>query len=294
MSPPTRPARRDSKRVMSSIDGAGNEAGWKKTTRTKSKAKEVLQGDPNVAPLHNGAGPRRRCAVATVAATRAAPDRSHDPGAAAAAEPERKTQMPDQVPFENQGRFETQGRIETLGWIEIPGRVYRTTRNNTTAEKKVGWTDRFSVPRVSETGFPALTSSQPLNPRASPQRDSNEVTELKKIIERQNAQIQAQNVQIRALMSKVDALAVAQQTRDSKARTILWRTPEECARCHGGTSLAPLRAGSGSGRAHVPGAEQPRSNGRRGKHRQPRDGDSGGTDSKGRRAYSDPNDHNPN
>lgn len=71
----------------------------------------------------------------------------------------------------------------------------------------MGWTGRSSVARVSETEFPPLTPSQPLNLRASPQRDCNEVKELKKIIERQNAQIQEQNAQIRALMSKIDALA---------------------------------------------------------------------------------------
>ncbi|KAH7969449.1 hypothetical protein HPB52_018293 [Rhipicephalus sanguineus] len=64
-----------------------------------------------------------------------------------------------------------------------------------------------SVARVSETELPSLTPSQLPSPRASPEPDSNEVAELKKIIERQNAQIQEQNAQIRALMSKIDALA---------------------------------------------------------------------------------------
>ncbi|KAH7957240.1 hypothetical protein HPB52_016468 [Rhipicephalus sanguineus] len=58
ISPPTGPARRDSKRLTSSVGGAGNGAGRKKTTRTEIKAKEALKNDPNVAPLRSGAGPR--------------------------------------------------------------------------------------------------------------------------------------------------------------------------------------------------------------------------------------------
>lgn len=75
------------------------------------------------------------------------------------------------------------------------------------AEKKVGWTNRSPVARTSDTEFPPLPPSQPLNSQTNPQKDSSEVTELKRIIERQNAQIQEQNAQIRALMNKIETLA---------------------------------------------------------------------------------------
>ncbi|XP_070392619.1 serine/arginine repetitive matrix protein 2-like [Dermacentor albipictus] len=75
------------------------------------------------------------------------------------------------------------------------------------AEKKVGWTNRSPVARTSDTEFPPLSPSQPLNSQANPQKDSSEVLELKRIIERQNAQIQEQNAQIRALMNRIEALA---------------------------------------------------------------------------------------
>nr|XP_050023412.1 serine/arginine repetitive matrix protein 2-like [Dermacentor andersoni] len=75
------------------------------------------------------------------------------------------------------------------------------------AEKKVGWTNRSPVARTSDTDFPPLSPSQPLNSQANPQKDNSEVLELKRIIERQNAQIQEQNAQIRALMNKIEALA---------------------------------------------------------------------------------------
>ncbi|KAL1416430.1 hypothetical protein MTO96_000712 [Rhipicephalus appendiculatus] len=175
-------------------------------------------------------------------------------------------------------------------------RAESTRRRGTTTEKKVGWTDRSSNARVGETEFPPFTPSQPHNPSASPQRASNEVTELKKIIERQNAQIQEQNAQIRALMSKIDALASGSsanagpqggnntEENDGGKRKAPRRDPP----------LDPLRAGSGNDKANATGTEQPRSNGRRGKCRQPRDVDSDGTDSKRRRASSDPNGHHPN
>lgn len=71
----------------------------------------------------------------------------------------------------------------------------------------MGWTNRSLVAQTSDTAFPPLTASQHLNSQASLQKDSSDVAELKRIIERQNAQIQAQNAQIRALMNKIETLA---------------------------------------------------------------------------------------
>ncbi|XP_070389366.1 serine/arginine-rich splicing factor 6-like [Dermacentor albipictus] len=58
------------------------------------------------------------------------------------------------------------------------------------AEEKVGWTNRSLVARTKNSEFPPLTPSQPLNSQANPKKDSSEVMELNRIIERQNAQIQ--------------------------------------------------------------------------------------------------------
>ncbi|XP_070389295.1 serine/arginine repetitive matrix protein 2-like [Dermacentor albipictus] len=77
------------------------------------------------------------------------------------------------------------------------------------AEKKVGWTNRSSVALGDDKEFPPLNPNAPApsSQNAATRQECGECTELKRLIERQNAQIQEQNVQIRALMSKIDALA---------------------------------------------------------------------------------------
>ncbi|KAH9383666.1 hypothetical protein HPB48_025418 [Haemaphysalis longicornis] len=69
---------------------------------------------------------------------------------------------------------------------------------------KVGWASGSPGARVPNSEFPPLP---PPKSTPSTQKDGGEVTELKKIIERQNAHIQEQNAQIRALMSKLEKLA---------------------------------------------------------------------------------------
>ncbi|XP_070382458.1 arginine/serine-rich coiled-coil protein 2-like [Dermacentor albipictus] len=109
------------------------------------------------------------------------------------------------------------------------------------AEKKVGWTNRSPVARTNNTEFPPLTPSQPLNSQANPQKDSSEVMELKRIIERQNAQIQEQNAQIRALMNKIETLANNGRSANASPKTTTRRqtTPQACAYCRGGTPPRP-------------------------------------------------------
>ncbi|KAH7981810.1 hypothetical protein HPB52_001165 [Rhipicephalus sanguineus] len=73
-------------------------------------------------------------------------------------------------------------------------------------------------PKKSETESLPLTSSQPLKSQANPQRDPSEVTELKRIIERQNAQIKEQNAQIRALMNKIETLVSNGSSANTKPK----------------------------------------------------------------------------
>ncbi|KAH7956054.1 hypothetical protein HPB52_005790 [Rhipicephalus sanguineus] len=54
--------------------------------------------------------------------------------------------------------------------------------------------------------------------KANPQRDPSEVTELKRIIERQNAQIKEQNAQIRALMNKIETLVSNGSSANTKPK----------------------------------------------------------------------------
>ncbi|KAH9366085.1 hypothetical protein HPB48_000364 [Haemaphysalis longicornis] len=80
------------------------------------------------------------------------------------------------------------------------------------AEKKVGWTDRSPVALANEKEFPPLKppASPPpatMNQNTETRKECGECAEVKKLIEKQNTQIQLQNMQIRALMEKMDALA---------------------------------------------------------------------------------------
>lgn len=90
-----------------------------------------------------------------------------------------------------------------------PGPRDESNRREILAEKNVGWTDRSSVALGNDREFPPLnpTLPPPSNQNASTRQECGECTELKILIERQNGRIQEQNVQIRALMSKIDALA---------------------------------------------------------------------------------------
>ncbi|KAL1482333.1 hypothetical protein MTO96_033873 [Rhipicephalus appendiculatus] len=120
-------------------------------------------------------------------------------------------------------RWETTNRTASESWASSKprtgsssrassrSRASSKSRNKSTehrgiAEKKVGWTNRSPFARTSETESPPLTPSQPLSSQANPQRDASEMTELKRIIERQNAQIKEQNAQIRVLMNKIETL----------------------------------------------------------------------------------------
>ncbi|KAL3244933.1 hypothetical protein MRX96_047092 [Rhipicephalus microplus] len=79
-----------------------------------------------------------------------------------------------------------------------------TEQRGIAERKKVDWINRSPVTRTSETESPPLTSFQPI--KANTHKDTNEVTELTKIIECQNAQIKEQNAQIRAIISKIETL----------------------------------------------------------------------------------------
>ncbi|KAH9378713.1 hypothetical protein HPB48_006097 [Haemaphysalis longicornis] len=70
------------------------------------------------------------------------------------------------------------------------------------AEKQAGWTDRSSVGLASEKEFPPFLSNE-----SAPTAECRECADLERLIEKQNAQIQQQYLQIRALMEKMDALA---------------------------------------------------------------------------------------
>lgn len=129
-------------------------------------------------------------------------------------------------------------------------RAASTGRRGILAEKKVGWTNGSPVARVTnDKDFP------PLNPNPSSShsnmyvaKQSDESAELKKIIERQNAQIQEQNAQIRALMNKIDALAsgssangvtkasVASEDATEKQRKVPRRDPPSTRLARGGAA----------------------------------------------------------
>ncbi|KAH7940131.1 hypothetical protein HPB52_021884 [Rhipicephalus sanguineus] len=108
-------------------------------------------------------------------------------------------------------RWETTNRTASESRASSRSGASSKSRNESTehrgiAEKKVGWTNRSPFTQTSETESPPLTPSLPLNSQANPQRDPSEVTELKRIIERHNAQIKEENAQIRALMNKTETL----------------------------------------------------------------------------------------
>ncbi|KAL1436843.1 hypothetical protein MTO96_049243 [Rhipicephalus appendiculatus] len=72
---------------------------------------------------------------------------------------ERQIQVPDQVPFEVQGRIQTPGRIE------VPGRVYQTTRDN---RREKGRLDR-------QLGLPPLGLAKP---NSRPSHPPNPITQV--------------------------------------------------------------------------------------------------------------------
>ncbi|KAL1486194.1 hypothetical protein MTO96_031495 [Rhipicephalus appendiculatus] len=84
------------------------------------------------------------------------------------------------------------------------------------------------------------------------------MTELKRIIERQNAQIKEQNAQIRALMNKIETLV-----SNGSSANIRPRNNTVTANDAGGLSevprrdppLTPPRTDDGSGRGHATGTQ---------------------------------------
>ncbi|KAH9364815.1 hypothetical protein HPB48_020963 [Haemaphysalis longicornis] len=81
------------------------------------------------------------------------------------------------------------------------------------ADKQVGWADKFPVALSNDKDFPPLTPPPPRN-------DCKECSELKKLIAKQNQQIQMQNQQIKALIERMEALDKSGNTEDSAKRKI--------------------------------------------------------------------------
>ncbi|KAH7939162.1 hypothetical protein HPB52_007650 [Rhipicephalus sanguineus] len=131
----------------------------------RNQGKEALKNDPNVAPLRSGAGPRRRPVAATAVATRAALDRSHDPGtAAAAATAAGKGQVEDRVadPGPGPSPFRSPGPVRDPGLDPDPG----PDRNSGPSLSD----DEGQPPRkrwAGPTGLPLLGLAKP-NCRPSP------------------------------------------------------------------------------------------------------------------------------
>ncbi|KAH8019526.1 hypothetical protein HPB51_019953 [Rhipicephalus microplus] len=167
-----------------SAGDAGSGAEWRNHTTLGevTETREVLQVDPAIAPPNYETGHKRRTAAATTVAVetaaRAAPDRSNDPGVAkavATAAGRRRIGLP-----------RSPGPVQTLDWLQLPGQFELQ--------------GRFVAPeRVNQ-------ASRDHQKKGNTQKDTNEVTELKKIIERQHAQIKEQNAQVRALLSKIETL----------------------------------------------------------------------------------------
>lgn len=90
----------------------------------------------------------------------------------------------------------------------------------------MGWASGSHGARVPDSELPHFHSQS----APKPQKDGGKVTELKKIIERQNAHIQEQNAEIRALMSKIEKLAGSagsNEARPQEGPTVMANVAED-------------------------------------------------------------------